>query len=125
GDGSDPVFAAPENYLPDAPVSPVSDQFSIGVVLYLLLTLEVPFDGLGGKIGYDEYRESFCEGTYRLDPPSRLLEAPEQIPDGVLRELDSLVLRMLRINPEERFPNSRAWTNAFDRLHEKIKMASN
>lgn len=124
GDGSDPIFSAPENYLPDALACPASDQFSIGVVLYLMLTLQVPFDGLGGKVGHENYRDSFLEEDYRPEPPSRLMEAPERIPKEILQELDSLVLRMIRIKPEERFPNSRAWANAFDRLQMKIKIAA-
>jgi len=124
GDGADPLFTAPEFFLPEPAVGPASDQFSVGVMLYLVLTLTPPYDGLGGKVGHPDFRADFAEGVYQLKPPSQFLESPERIPGDILQQLDALVLRMLRIDPRERFPNSRAWSNAFDRLHARIQEAA-
>lgn len=123
GDGSDPTFTAPEMFTKDAPVGAACDQFSVGVLFYLMLTLKVPFDGLGGKAGHINYRDEFTDNQYQLTPPSQFIESSERIPKNVLHEMDLLSLRMLRIDPSERFPNSRSWTNAFDRLDIKIKQA--
>lgn len=124
GDGTDPIFAAPEFFLSDGPLGPESDQFSVGVMLYLVLTLTVPFDGLGGKVGHPDFRSDFADERYQLKPPSEGLEIPDRIPADILQQLDALVFRMLRIDPRERFPNSRAWSNAFDRIHSRIQQAT-
>jgi serine/threonine protein kinase len=120
GDGSDPLFTAPEFYLDSSPVGPASDQFSLGVMLYLMLTQCLPYGGIGGKVGHPDFQEAFAS---EIEPPSGLLEAPREIPEGIRREIDVLVLTMLQVNPEERYSNSRVWTSAFDKLHSRVLQA--
>src|SRR5262249_2239199 len=50
GDGLTPVYAAPEQLRGDAAVDWRADQFAIGVVLFELLTLAIPYEGLGGGL---------------------------------------------------------------------------
>jgi serine/threonine protein kinase len=124
GDGVDPVFSAPEVFLRDAPVEPSADQFSIGVLLYLMLTMRIPFYGFGGRIGHPEYRDSLRGSDLVPEPPSQLIQEPEKIPRSILAAMDDLVLRMLALEPRDRFPSSLAWSQAFDALHAKILQAA-
>lgn len=114
GDGADPVFQAPEFFLEGVLADPRSDQFSLGVNLYLMLTMTVPFGGLGGKIGHEDFRDSFQKNSESLVPPSELVSFKENIPTAILKELDRVVLRLLQIDPQDRFQDSRQCSNAFD-----------
>ena len=51
GDGFSPAYAAPELVRGNAAVDWRADQFSVGVILYELLTGKLPFGGLGGSVG--------------------------------------------------------------------------
>ena len=124
GDGVDPVFSAPEVFLRDAPAESSADQFSIGVLLYLMLTMRIPYDGFGGRIGHPEFREYLEESELVPVPPSQLIEEPEKIPKSILTGIDDVVLRMLAIDPRDRFPNSIAWSKAFDVLQAKVLRAA-
>ncbi|HEX2767401.1 MAG TPA: protein kinase [Candidatus Limnocylindria bacterium] len=81
------------------PLTPASDLFSLGTVLYEALTGRVPFPGLTP----DEVREAHARGE--VTPPSRL--AP-----GIPPRLDGLVLQSLRREPEARFRSADAMARA-------------
>jgi serine/threonine protein kinase len=90
-----PAYVAPEQ-IRDEPPTPQSDMFSLGVMLYELLTGQKPFRGA-------DLSETL-ERILTLEPtrPSRL--RPE-LPSAV----DPIVLRMLAKYPGERFGN---WAEA-------------
>ena len=117
GDGSDPTYAAPEFFDSDAPATAASDQFSVGVILYQMLTQQIPFEGLGGKVGHPEIRSEF-DGE--LESVRQLTDPDGRVPGEVHREIDSALRTMLRLDPNDRFPNSRAWTNSLDHLARRI-----
>src|SRR6266508_2833478 len=73
-----------------APVDQTSDLYSVGVVLYELLTGVVPFSG-------DTPVEIAMK--HLSAPP----EPPSEIRHDVPHELDSIVLRALAKNPEDRY----------------------
>ena len=69
-----------------------SDVYSLGAVLYELLTLQIPHQG--DRV--QQVREDIIEG--RLVPPSR--RAPEA---GVPAELEAIVLRAMALDPIDRY----------------------
>jgi serine/threonine-protein kinase len=76
-----------------APVTPSSDLYSVGIVLYELLTGAVPFAG-------ETPVELAMKHLSKVpDPPSRL--RPE-----VPRDLDFVVMRALAKSPEERYQSA-------------------
>ena len=89
-----PAYLAPEQILGE-PHSTRSDLFSLGIVLYQMLTGVPPFDGTSVA--------AVCAQILTTDPvvPSRRNPA---LPSG----LDHIVMRCLAKKPEERYPSGDA-----------------
>lgn len=81
-------YMSPE-HLGDGEVDPRSDIYSLGCILYEMLVGRPPFGGSAVQI-----REGHAAG-----PPS----PPSAYVQGVPRELDEVVLRMLETSPGDRF----------------------
>ena len=110
GDGRHPVYTAPD--FRESGFH--GDQFSISVLFYELLTLQIPYSGLGGKAGKPEL----------IDQARRVQEAPSAVSHNCqrltrsLRErLDACVLRGLSLRAADRFPDRHAWLNSLNDLH--------
>jgi serine/threonine-protein kinase len=76
-----------------APVTPASDIYSVGIVLYEMLTGSVPFTG-------DTPLEIAMKHL------SATPEPPSELRPEVPHELDSIVLRALAKNPDDRYAGS-------------------
>ena len=111
GDGVLDFYAAPELLNRERAVDFRADQFSTGVILFELLTLTLPFGGIGGKAGREQDRTEM-EGEYQ--PPSELLSRTERIPKSIMAEIDSLVGRTLKLDPKQRFETPQAFCDAMD-----------
>jgi eukaryotic-like serine/threonine-protein kinase len=87
-----PDYMSPEQVLGD-PLDPRSDIYSLGSILFEMLTGKRPFTGPSGEV------------SVRL----RLTEAPphpRQQRDGLSPELDEIVTKAMARLPEERFQNA-------------------
>jgi len=96
-----PTFMAPEQVLGEA-VSPASDQFSAGLLLYRMLTGRNAFTG-----------DSVMQVAYAIlhaqpPPPSTLIH-------GLSPRLDDVVLRALQKNPAQRHASAREFAAAIRR----------
>jgi serine/threonine protein kinase len=80
-----PHYIAPEIWR-HRPYSKKADMFSLGVLLYELLTLRVPFDGNPAN----QIEARVCGGQY------------EPLPSNLTPELSSLVGRLLQVDPVAR-----------------------
>lgn len=84
------------------PLDNRSDIFALGLVLYELLTNERPFKR------DNEIATLSAALECRIDPPSHVAEIPS--------ELDEVVMRALARNPEDRYPDARAFQMALEEL---------
>lgn len=118
GDGSDPYYSAPEVFENEAVVDGRADQFSIAVILFRMLTGQLPYEQMGGKAGHAENRQEF-EGTLEL--VSALSPQIRQLPDDLPLQIDELLKRALSLDPSRRFGTMRSFANALDRIFKQIE----
>jgi serine/threonine protein kinase/integral membrane sensor domain MASE1 len=98
-----PEFIAPERLFGDEPVDGRSDVYSVGVMLFAMLTGRLPFPRLGsGAHGTLELFRRKAEET----PPT-----PSAVVPGLPEALDRLVLRALAKSPSQR-PTAEEMENA-------------
>ncbi|HXT97478.1 MAG TPA: serine/threonine-protein kinase [Polyangia bacterium] len=83
-----PQYLAPEQI--DGKVGPASDQYALGVLLYVCLTLHLP------------YEEVEDRALLRAIETGRF-EAPRELRKDLPEELEAIVLRAMHICPSERF----------------------
>ncbi len=93
-----PGFASPEQVL-GRPITTASDVYSLGVLLYLLLTGRSPYRGRFDTT-QDAIRE-ICESEPQ--PPSAALKAASGGGPRLPHDLDAICLRALRKEPEKRY----------------------
>ncbi|MBN1355816.1 protein kinase [bacterium] len=88
-----PVYMAPEQFRGED-LDGRTDQYSLGILFYEMLTGDVPFAGTG--TGLIQQHLSM--------PPSPLRQRNPEIPEM----LEHIVLKMLQKNQEDRYPDCRA-----------------
>jgi serine/threonine protein kinase len=87
-----PAYMAPEQAAGHQ-LTPATDWYSVGVLLFISLTGKLPF---GGK------REEVLDAKQRIEPPP-----PCDIADGIPADLSALCVDLLRRSPDQR-PDGRA-----------------
>ncbi|HEX9893441.1 MAG TPA: serine/threonine-protein kinase [Gemmatimonadales bacterium] len=106
-----PEYAAPEQFR-GGPVTTSTDVYSLGAVLYELLTGERPFPGSGIE---DRL------GQVELEPPpmSSRVSGPERR-RRLAGDLDVIVAKALRASPERRYPSMEGLREDLRRHQERL-----
>jgi eukaryotic-like serine/threonine-protein kinase len=106
-----PGYMAPEQILvEEAPVSPLSDVYALGAILYEILTLQRPFD--------DPDPEEVMVRSCSEDAPAPSALAPER---AIPPELDEICLAALTRSPEERTGSARVVARQVEQFMEGIR----
>jgi eukaryotic-like serine/threonine-protein kinase len=86
------AYMSPEQAMGE-PVGPASDLYSLGVVLYEMLTGELPYQA----------EDPIATAMKHLDEPPR---HPREANPAVPEELDALTTKLLAKRPEDRYPGA-------------------
>ena len=91
-----PAYSSPEqaDRRIDA-VGPLADLYSLGVILYEMLTGDVPFNG-----SVMEVAMAHC-----ITPPT----PPSQVRSGIDEKLEAIVLKAMAKKPADRYPSTKAF----------------
>jgi len=93
-----PGYASPEQ-IRGEPVTTASDVYSLGVVLYELLTSRMPY-----RLKTESLHEqslAVCEQD--PEPPSRVFPPSDKLHRQLRGDIDNIVLKALRKEPQQRF----------------------
>jgi eukaryotic-like serine/threonine-protein kinase len=104
-----PLYMSPEQ-VQRQKLEPASDLYSLGVVMYQLLTGETPYTG-------SDLLHLFA--AIRHAPVPQIEAKRPDLP----RELATLVNRLLAKKPEQRYPSGRELGNDLLRIFERLKQA--
>ncbi|MBI1315069.1 protein kinase [bacterium] len=122
-DGCVPAYAAPEAQ-PAAGLEHRdfrSDQFSTGVILFELLTGQIPYGGVGGRVlqfaDADTARQQW-------KPASQLAIDRRRIPGLIWKAIDAHLCQALALKPDDRFPTPAAWLDSLDAVQLCITQSS-
>ena len=104
-----PQYLAPEQI--DGKVGPASDQYALGVVLYVCLTLRLPYEDHQNR----QLLRAIETGTF---------ESPRTFRADLPEALEAIVLRAMHVSPSERFESvyalgQRLWDLASPRCQEE------
>ncbi len=103
-----PKYMAPEQIRADATIDGRADVFSLGAMVYEMLTGTQPFTG--------ETVGEIMQQVLEVDPPP-----PSTLNTRVSPELDAMVLRMLAKRAEDRFPSARSLFRELRRVEEQLE----
>ena len=121
GDGYSQPYAAPERIAHHAAEDFRADIFSLSTIAYELLTLAIPYEGLGGQAGTPQL---VAKTTDSYLPPSGLIANRDRLPRSALSCLDDCLGKGLSLHPDERFATSSEWLSAWDTLHSSLQKGS-
>jgi len=103
---SSPLYISPEQ-AGDQPPTPFSDQYSLGILTYEMLTGRVPFVGETDVTIYQKHKKESPQPPSALNPDLR-------------DEIDAVLLKVLAKDPAQRFPSCVAFARA---LRQSVEIA--
>lgn len=113
-------YAAPELQRGEAFVDFRSDIFSASIVYYEMLTLALPYDGIGGLVAMSRYSGHLST----LVPPSQLCRMSHLLSPSVWKMIDQVVLKGMSLDANMRYQNRRDWLGAMEDIRFELDKAA-
>jgi len=98
-----PAYMSPEQFTGTGEIDSCSDQYSLGIMLFEMLSGELPFKG--------DTTARLMKG-HLMDPPPQLCTLRSELP----QEIEPIIQRMLSKKPDERYPSINGLTEEFERI---------
>jgi non-specific serine/threonine protein kinase/serine/threonine-protein kinase len=106
-----PAYSSPEQLLGE-PLTTASDVYSLGVILFHLLTGQSPYGSAPASTG-----EAIRAVTAGIPTrPSHIARGPDAGPERIAPDLDDIVLRAMRREPAERYASVDALAEDIERF---------
>ncbi|RLD07532.1 MAG: hypothetical protein DRI56_06640 [Chloroflexota bacterium] len=107
-----PLYVAPEQAISSADAVPQSDLYAVGVILYEMFTGELPFDA-------EEPLDVAMQHMTEAPRP------PRQVRPEISPELETVILKTLEKNPQDRYASGKALVAALEKaLRDSSKSVS-
>ena len=100
-----PGYASPEQ-MNGAPLQAGSDIYSLGTILYFLLTGGPPFSGYEEKVMQLTARQGPSPPSTNIRQDLQATESTAQLRRSMLGQLDSIVLKTLKVDPRDRYASA-------------------
>lgn len=97
-----PGYASPEQ-MNGAPLQAASDIYALGTILYYLLTGRPPFGGYEEKMAKTAARQGPPPPSASIRQDLQSSESTVHLRRAMLNQLDSIVLKTLRVDPRDRY----------------------
>ncbi len=97
-----PQYASPEQ-LKQKTLSYASDQYSLGVLLYELITGELPFESVEDKLMYITCGKNIARPSQRVENKIHLRRNRRSLPICIDSALDAIVMKAIHHRPEKRY----------------------
>ncbi|MEA3327966.1 MAG: serine/threonine-protein kinase [Chloroflexota bacterium] len=98
-----PAYMSPEQFAGSGEIDSRSDQYSLGIVLFEMLSEELPFKG---------DTTARLMKSHLMDPPPQLRTLRSELPE----EIEPVIQRMLSKKPDERYPSMTELTRDFEQI---------
>ena len=115
GDGQRAAWSAPELHV-HSTGDERADQFSASVLLFQMLTGEIPYSRLGGSA----IRVPVGSGRPLWQPPSQLASQRHPLTSTLWCQLDAFLQRTLSLQAADRFETDAAWQQATTNLFQQL-----
>lgn len=102
-----PQFMSPEQFDELGKLSFATDLYSLGIMMYEMVTGQLPFQGNSMQ------QLSVLHSTVKPFPPS-------QFNQNVSKELEKVILKLLEKNPQDRFQSARELQTKLDSVLQKL-----
>jgi predicted Ser/Thr protein kinase len=97
-----PTYASPEQIM-GAQLQKTSDIYSLGAILYGLVTGRSPYQGLDDKLAKLATRQEPPPPSSNIREDLQATQSTAQLKRAMMGELDSIILMALRVDPRERY----------------------
>jgi len=113
-------FAAPEQ-IQNRPVNTLTDVYSLGVLLYKLLTGSLPYT-ITEQTTYGEFERKICDDP--VPKPSSIVRKSKDLYRQLKGDMDNIILKALEKSPDRRYRSAEALSDDLKRYLDNLPVSA-